>query len=281
VSDPTHRCHPNLLADSHRPLRVALVGAGGNGGKVLSGLRHLHLALIALGCRGLHVTVYDPDTVSTSNLARQAFYPADVGLPKAIVLVNRLNIACGLGWEAEPVRFTATEKRWERQADIVISCVDSRAARAEVHRFVTHEGCSTAYWLDLGNGQYGGQVLMGQPRNAVNKGRIGRLRTAAELWPEIIDTALPEDEIPSCSTLEALERQDLFVNDALAQYALNLLWRLLRHGGLDYQGGFINLETGSARPIPAPAGRPRTSTRPKRPNARRRAREATTEGATT
>jgi len=37
------------------------------------------------------------------------------------------------------------------------------------------------------------------------------------------DTTLPRDDLPSCSTMEAFEKQDLFVNDTLVTSALALL----------------------------------------------------------
>ncbi len=106
-----HDLHPALqhaLERTHAPIEVHLVGAGGNGSKLLMGLRSLHEALRAFGSAGLHVKLFDPDVVSESNLARQAFYASDLGLPKATVLIHRLNLACGLDWTAHPRK--ATEK---------------------------------------------------------------------------------------------------------------------------------------------------------------------------
>ena len=66
-----HQCvfghYPN------RTLRVTLVGVGGNGSKMLIGLKNLHLALSTLGLFRLHVTAYDHDLVSESNLVRQSY----------------------------------------------------------------------------------------------------------------------------------------------------------------------------------------------------------------
>src|SRR2546422_3322157 len=63
-----------------------------------------------------------------------------------------------------------------------------------------------------------------------------RLRSAAELFPEIVDPSLDDDGEPSCSAVEALERQSPFVNSVLArseehtselQSRLHLVCRLL------------------------------------------------------
>jgi hypothetical protein len=71
-----------------------------------------------------------------------------------------------------------------------------------------------------------------------------RLRTATDLYPEICDPDLDNDGQPSCSEIEALERQEPFVNSTLAQHALALLARLFRYGEISYHAGFINLATG-------------------------------------
>ena len=123
-----HALH-DLLRSPRAPLRVLLVGAGGNGSKLTVGLKNLHFALLALGHPGVQVTLADGDLVSESNLVRQSFYPSDVGLPKATVLVNRLNVSCGLGWEALPRHVTAEDVR-DARIDLLLSCVDTRAARA-------------------------------------------------------------------------------------------------------------------------------------------------------
>jgi hypothetical protein len=48
------------------------------------------------------------------------------------------------------------------------------------------------------------------------------------------------------TAIEALERQEPFVNQTLAYHALAMLARLFRYGRLSYHGGFINLRNGRA-----------------------------------
>jgi hypothetical protein len=55
---------------------------------------------------------------------------------------------------------------------------------------------------------------------------------------------MAEDDAPSCSMAEALERQSLFVNRVVASHALALLFDLLGRGSIGHAGGFINLATG-------------------------------------
>jgi len=49
---------------------------------------------------------------------------------------------------------------------------------------------------------------------------------------------------------EALERQELFINQAIVTPALGILWEFFRHGRLSWCGAFVNLKTGHVRPLP-------------------------------
>jgi hypothetical protein len=86
--------------------------------------------------------------------------------------------------------------------------------------------------------------VLGQPLNAANRRSAVRLRTVAELYPEIADTEAGEDPLPSCSAAEALERQEPFINQVLATSALAMLARLFRYGTLTHHGAFYNASTG-------------------------------------
>ena len=54
-----------------------------------------------------------------------------------------------------------------------------------------------------------------------------------------------DDQQPSCSAAEALERQHPFINQTLANHALALLSRLFRCEPMAYHGGFLNLTSGA------------------------------------
>lgn len=231
-----------------RRVSIALVGCGGNGSQMLTGLARLNHALTALGHPGLRVRAYDPDTVSEANMGRQLFGSFDVGSSKAIVLINRLNAFFGLDWEA---RFGKFENDGSRP-DIMILCVDSAKARHEIHRLTAHQ--QPDYLMDMGNRAADGQVIFGQPDTAARgepppqPGHV-RLPSVYSMFPELINASLPEDDTPSCGLAEALERQELFVNQAIVTPALCILWEFFRHGQLTWHGAFVNLRSGSMRPL--------------------------------
>lgn len=248
-----HIIHSGL---QDRPIKVTLIGAGGTGSQLLSGLGRLHLSLLSLGHpHGLDVTVYDPDTVSVSNVGRQLFAQSDVGLNKGIVLVNRLNQYYGLNWKAIPKRFAG---EYQMNEDIYITCVDTKESRRVIHNaFAKANSYKKTYWLDIGNRLTDGQVCIGEPifANTPKKSHKDynplRLPTITELYSEILDESIPEPEdMPTCSLAEALEKQDLFVCQSVATFALQMLWQLLRNGGIDFSAQFINLQSGRVTPLP-------------------------------
>ncbi len=243
---------PQSLCRRGQPLRVLIVGAGGNGSAVLVGLPYLHQAMKVWGhAGGIHVILADGDLVSETNCVRQPFASADVGLNKAVVLINRVNLFWGLRWQAHPEHFHKDSLRTNSAGPhLIIGCVDTRAARQAIVSAVTRVNNSTVYWLDLGNNASSGQFVLGQPLNAANHRSAVRLRTVAELYPEIADTETGEDPLPSCSAAEALERQEPFINQVLATSALAMLARLLRYGTLTHHGAFYNAQTGRMAALP-------------------------------
>ncbi|MFD1961624.1 PRTRC system ThiF family protein [Novosphingobium panipatense] len=232
-----------------RAITILLVGCGGNGAQMLMGLAALDTALRAISSRSLDVTVVDDDIVTEANLGRQPFYRCDIGHSKARTLTERINLAHGLAWEA--VHGRAPEAIGIDGFDMLISCVDTAAARRALGAALQTGGNPPVYWMDLGNRAGDGQYLIGCPRRTSHSDRP-RLPTVLEAFPELADDSVAEDNAPSCSVAEALERQSLFVNRVLASHALALLFDLLGRGSIGHAGAFINLASGQTVPIPLP-----------------------------
>lgn len=244
-----HLIDPALL---DRRVSIHLVGVGGNGAQMAACLARLDIAMKALGHpHGLHVSAFDADRVSEANVGRQLYSPADIGRHKAIVTIHRLNQFYGLDWIAHPVRYDAfeTNRYSPLSADILISCVDSRAARRTLHEAVFDGGGHYRYWLDLGNTEANAQVVLGQgPGRAKGEGSQ-RLPCVTELFPELLDANLPDDNRPSCSVRVSLASQGLFINDVAVRFAAQLLYELFSKGRLCQHGVVVNLESKRAGPI--------------------------------
>lgn len=248
-----HYTHRYLLNPVH-PISVDLVGLGGNGSQVLSNLGRINAALIGLGHPGLQVRAWDADIVSESNLGRQLFSTADIGLNKAIVLIQRINRFFGLQWEAVPSNYNGQLK-----SNILITCVDKAKTRLSISKKLSwknsdHPSNNLYYWLDMGNSLFTGQCIIGTGRQQFwkeqpNEKVVKRtLKTVIQKFPQI--KKIKEiNQGPSCSLAEALEKQDLFINSTLAQFGCNLIWKLIREGQLRYHGCYVNLETLTVNPI--------------------------------
>lgn len=232
-----------------KAVKIAVIGAGGTGSQMVTGLARLHHALLAFGHPdGLDVVLFDDDTVSPINLLRQSFYPCDVGHYKAPTIINRVNMGFALDWKSSVSRITDDSNLGS--FDIVIGCVDTRAARKSI--MAAGDGSyAPTYWLDCGNRLSDGQVCLGEFLNQKNMYSPNRLPTIADLYPEMVDPLLDQtDEIPSCSLAEALEKQSLFVNSSMTLWACNLLFEFFRYGKISFHGNFINLKSGRTNPLP-------------------------------
>lgn len=241
-----HRIKPWMLRDR---VTIVVVGCGGTGSALVSGLPYLHHALLAAGHpAGIQVCVVDGDRISETNCVRQPFALSEIGLYKAQVLINRLNLFWGLDWTAIP-----TDVRCGRDipdCDFLISCVDTRAARATLAKVTRLKSRKFHYWLDTGNNEHSGQFVLGEPIRPNRKDRSTRLPCIDELFPQMIKVSLDRhDSLPACSAAESLVRQEPYINQSIAQLVLAMLARLFRHGEVPYHGGFVNLATGRVNPL--------------------------------
>ena len=218
-----------------RQVSIALIGVGGTGSLVLSGLVRLNHAIRQLGHPGIEVNVYDPDIVTEANIGRQLFTPDEIGQNKAQCLVDRYNLGFALEWHAYPRKYNLNNY----QNRILISCVDSKASRREIAG--TIPGNTGIYLIDSGNDGNFGQVLIGNGSK--------ELPMPYKVQPDLTK-GKETRHAPSCSLAEALSYQDLFVNQWMATAILQLLWQMFRHGELTYRGFYINLETGRMNPVP-------------------------------
>jgi len=248
-----HYTHEYLLYPVHK-ITVDVIGLGGTGSIVLTNLARMNQALMGLGHPGLHVRAWDNDEVTVANAGRQLFSPADVGQNKALILITRINRFFGFDWQAVPQKYTGKET-----SNILITCVDTAKARLTIAQNISskkqigepYDECY--YWLDIGNLQKTGQCVLGtiqtvkQPKKTEFKTKSS-LHHVVQKFPAL-KKLKEENQGPSCSLAEALEKQDLFINSTLAQFGCNLLWKLLREGQLRYHGCYVNLETMTVNPI--------------------------------
>jgi PRTRC genetic system ThiF family protein len=159
----------NYLINPTNPITVNVIGAGGTGSKLITALMEMNHGLIELEHAGLFVRLWDDDIITNANIGRQRFTECETGLYKSIAIINRVNRWAGTNWKAETVKFQKDSKNRlpeNARASITISCVDNVKTRFEIadilSRLNNGRGYSNRprYWLDFGNSQYTGQVLL-------------------------------------------------------------------------------------------------------------------------
>ncbi len=243
------------------PITVNVFGAGGTGWIVVEQLTKLNLGLLALDHPGLFVRVFDHDRLAPENRARILFNDYELGVNKAIAVVNRQNREFGFNWEAVDQMFTL-DNAFDNEdtfANIIISCVDKVQPRREISEFVNKAAIANLtpeiqpkYWIDTGNNVTTGQVWMGtvgEIKQPASKKYItvGKIKNIVEEYGAILHD---EPGQPSCSARESLAKQDLFINGKVAQEAVHLLWKFLKNGYTVNKGMVINADEDVVQGIP-------------------------------
>ena len=254
----------NSLINPTNPVTVNLIGAGGTGSQVLTALARMNHVLTELNHAGLSVRLWDDDVITEANLGRQLFAESELGFYKSVALINRVNRFFGTNWKAETQKFEKDDLgklQSNMKSEIYISCVDSVKSRFDIAEILNELKIDKGYyrnqckyWIDFGNSQFTGQVLLStigdirQP-NSEKYETVENLPFITEEFGELLKISEEEDNTPSCSLAEALEKQDLFINSTLAQMGSSLLWNIFRNGLTVNRGFFLNLKNFQSQPI--------------------------------
>lgn len=244
---------PQVLVESQHKITVDIVGLGGTGSHVLTNIAMMSYAMKNVGKQPLFVRTFDPDIIHEHNIGRQAFSSSDIGKNKAVVLTERINRYYRTDWSAFPMKYHERHHKADT-SNIIITCVDSLKARKDtiLSISVTNNGYhipygTPCYWLDIGNSARTGQIFLGTFHKAPkpDKESVQYLPMILDEYKDIKD----DPNEPSCSMIEALNNQDLFINKIMATYAVNMLWELFSRYRISYRGIFINLETLKTSPV--------------------------------
>lgn len=252
------------LRQPENPIKIQLIGAGGTGSFVLSGLARINEALNGHGHAGLTVTLWDDDMVSESNIGRQLFARSEIGLPKSVVLINRVNRFFGTDWKAESRKFPNSlvgVQDMQLRASIYISCVDNTASRFSLAHVLNNLEEKNnhihrpRYWVDFGNSKDSGQIVcstIGTIEQPTSKKftTIDHLPFVTSEFESMLQKSEEKDNTPSCSLVDSLKKQSLFINSSLANLGCDLLTTLLFEGSIKERGVLLNLKTRYCRPLP-------------------------------
>ncbi|HRB71486.1 MAG TPA: PRTRC system ThiF family protein [Flavobacterium sp.] len=256
-----HFTHKDLINPGN-PISVNVIGAGGTGSKLLPALMEMNHSLIELGHPGLYVRLWDNDIITLANLGRQRFAQSELGLHKSVAIINRINRWSGTRWKAEARKFEIDcLGKLPEKASIYISCVDNVKTRFEIADILSKQNNGKAYsnrplyWLDFGNSQNTGQVILSTIGKIVQPDSeefetVATLPFITDEFGELLKQSEQQNDTPSCSLAEALQKQELYINSTLAQMGCSLLWNLFRNGLTPYRGFFLNLKDFRSTPIP-------------------------------
>lgn len=250
-------CTPHVV---QAPITVLLVGAGGNGARVIP-------PLMQMLRRRDRLFIMDHDIVEDRNLARQHFTERDIGSPKALVLAQRYRkrdiqpTALVTQLTENNISQVVQDLEWPQPSGqlVMMGCVDNNVARRAMNllmtgRQVLPRNTPQVCHIDIGNERRGGQVIMslrGWPMTVTEigtppvPGRTYSMRTMNEAMPQLCrptpwmcdDCAVqnpPNTKTCSKCGREAgtcgnrIDMQTVMVNHMAAGMALNCLsWLML------------------------------------------------------
>ena len=229
---------------------VLVVGCGGTGGYVAEGLCRL------LSLR-VNIVLMDMDVVETTNLLRQNFYPADLGKFKAQVLAERLSqqfnrrVGYSLHYAKSEVGIYAHPDPLSRFY-LTIGCVDNHLARQAIQKMQEkHHGLG--WWVDSGNAENWGQVLIGNRSSDFNHSFNPDLQECFYLpmptiqRPELLLPPAAEAIDPDCAEAVQVGDQSPTINQAMASLVLEVVRRLIT-GTCPWMSLFLDLDTGELKP---------------------------------
>lgn len=210
---------------------IVLVGCGGTGSHIAQALARLAAHCRDTGGPRLDLAFIDGDTVEAKNVGRQLFSAADIGKNKAQVLASRFSAVFGLPIAAVPEMLSAT---WQHRMTgqgygILVGAVDSAAGRRAIANTL---GGVWKLWLDCGNHEHSGQVVVGnadrlsQLHDCLKLGVCSRLPSAPLIYPELLKDA-PKRVRADCAAAMQDNAQSLMVNAMMAAIAGQYLYQIV------------------------------------------------------
>jgi hypothetical protein len=216
---------------------VTVVGCGGTGGFAAE-------SLCRLLPQNADLVLIDHDRVEERNLTRQNFCQQDLGRLKSQALAHRLakRFDRPVGYSTLPIGLVGI-----KLPGLVLGCVDNGPARSAIARAIMAHPYERFWWVDAGNGENFGQVL------------IGNIATASACLPEdgVYDyLPLPTVQKPELLSQAPLARgcaeiageQGPTINLTMATVLVEVTRRLIA-GTCPWVQLYIDMEMGKVTPI--------------------------------
>jgi len=241
---------------------IYLIGCGGTGSFLAQDIARIAYHLNSK--EEIKIVFIDNDIVEKKNVGRQNFVESEIGQNKADVLAFRYNRAYGLEIVSisQKVQEIFKSEAFPRKINIFVGAVDNTEARKFISQCVSDAGfgiggedeygrifTKTTYWLDCGNENSSGQILLG---NAKKTGKLKELAInliSSIPFPHIQAPELikkqPKPKL-SCAEFAIREEQSLLVNRAMATFAAQYLYDILVKKEITKYATYISLAGCSA-----------------------------------
>ncbi|AFY91236.1 ThiF family adenylyltransferase [Chroococcidiopsis thermalis] len=255
-----------IIPAQNTQIQFVLVGAGGTGSCIIRELCKVVCQIQSVTKKQVSIRIVDFDTVESRNIPRQIFLPEEIGMNKAEALAIRYSSAFGISIKAIDQPFDCQMvnklKQWNTLT-VIIGCVDNAAARAEIERCLEYNSntrSASLFWLDCGNAQTSGQVLLGTTTNFDLLRAFDRperpnlcyqLPSPTSIHPELL-VVQPEELSSSrlsCASILLRNYQALFVNQFAATIASQYILELTFTGGLRRFATYFDCKTMSCKSL--------------------------------
>ena len=237
---------------------VTVVGCGGTGSFAAEGICRLLPARADL-------VLVDHDRVEEGNLVRQNFLRQELGQFKAEALASRLaqTYSMPVGYSTLPIAMTEL-----RYPGLIIGCVDNCFARRGIAERVSDHSltwvggysqmapmelqrgptlATLIWWVDAGNGENYGQVLIGNTSKGhafdLENGKCLALPLPTIQRPELLSQAPPREQ--DCAQMA---EQGPTINQAMASIVVEVVRRLIE-GTCLWMQLYLDLEAATLHPV--------------------------------
>ena len=145
----------------NKTINVAIIGVGGTGSFFAQEIVKLARAMQYLSVDSkLDVTFYDGGIVTEANCIRQNFFLPHIGMNKADAITWVTNNLHGMDFKSVAKNATSSDLT---KYDIIVTCVDVPSIRYQIaQHFNRNNAFRNPLWLDCGNAQSSGQILLGE-----------------------------------------------------------------------------------------------------------------------
>jgi PRTRC genetic system ThiF family protein len=259
-----------VMSREYSSLRFVIVGAGGTGSFVIPAIARLMFELKHQQNKPVELLIVDPDVVESGNIPRSNFCAAEIGSFKAQALAKRITLAWGLECHYANELFDGENHLKASTSDyrsmtVIVGCVDNHFARRDIHLAIDRyqrygPDAPDLWWIDGGNGQSSGQVLLGSNTKRIKPDQhftgtsICRSLPAPSLvHPDLLEAekkaGSEELERLSCPDRIHLGEQSLNINQRVAIEMAELLTEMFLTRSLKRFASYFDLETGTGRSL--------------------------------